>query len=309
MKICIITINYNGSRSTLNLLKSLQEQTDPAQSNSADHQQKGQALSGAGKDFQTIVIDNASEEADFNTLKQGIGQAILISNDKNLGFSGGNNVGIKKALEMGANWVVLLNNDTSVERGFISSLRSKLSKLEGIVGLPLVEGDYTAYYGKIRWLRPTLKHSHHLVYASSLKRNTNYYAIGGGMAIHRDVFDRIGLLDEKYFLYFEDADFNMRASKAGITTSFIDEPKARHQVSETTKKLGSPLLLRYHYRNSFYFNLKNGPWHVKLLVGLWSFWIMKKQLFKIMFMYRRKESLEILHGVFDFYRHHMGRIV
>jgi GT2 family glycosyltransferase len=292
MKISIITINFNGAKTTVGLLKSLEKQTD--------------------QNFQIIVIDNASEEEDFNGLRDYIekdfSRVELIKNKQNLGFSGGNNVGIKRALEIGTEWVDLLNNDTSVETGFITSLGAKLSKLEAIVGLPLVEGDHTAYYGEIKWLKPTLKHSYSPLYADNLKRNTNNYAIGGGMAIHKDVFSRIGFLDEKYFLYFEDADFNMRASKAGITTNFIDEPKAQHQVSETTKKLGSSLLLRYHYRNSLYFNSLHGPWHIKLLVWPWSFWVIKKQLWKIMFMYKQSESLAILSGVFDFYRNKMGRI-
>jgi GT2 family glycosyltransferase len=292
VRLSIITINYNGSESTSKLLASLSEQTDP--------------------DFKTIVIDSASGEGDFYDLQNSVSKLQfnieLVRNEKNLGFSGGNNVGIKKALQEGAEWVLLLNNDAWVEKGFIAGLKLKLSKSGGIVGLPLIEGDYTAYYGKIRWLKSTLKHRYHPLYAATLRKNANYYAIGGGMAIHKNVFEKIGFLDEKYFLYFEDADFCIRASRAGINISFIDEPKARHQVSGTTKKLGSPLLLRYHYRNSLYFNFKNGPWYIVIAVWPWSFWVMKKQLLKIMFMIKRKESSAILKGVFDFYRNHMGKI-
>ncbi len=260
------------------------------------------------KDFQTIVVDNASEEADFNKLKEVGWGVILIRNDKNLGFSGGNNTGIKKALENGSNWVLLLNNDTLVDSGFIRSLKAKLSQSEGIVGLPLSEGDHTAYCGKVSWLKPTLKHIYNPIYAENLTRSSQHYAIGGGAAIHRDVFDKIGLMDEKYFLYFEDADLSVRAQKAGISLTFLEEPKAHHQVSSTTKKLGSSLLLRYHYRNSLYFNFKNGPGHIKFFVWPWSVWIIIKQLLKIMMMYKQNESLAILKGVFDFYLNKMGKI-
>ena len=296
MRLSIITINYNSSERTIKLLKSLVEQTD--------------------QDFQTIVVDNASEEADFNNLKQEITKGIfakmpfVIRNQDNLGFSGGNNVGIRKAIDPSAggdsDWVLLLNNDTSVEGGFTASLRAKLSQLSGIVGVPLNEGDYTAYCGKIEWLKPTLKHSYLLL--NDRHRKTVIYAIGGAVAIHKDVFSKVGFLDEKYFLYFEDADYSIRARKAGVPISITQDVMIHHNVSSTTKKLGSSLLLRYHYRNALYFNLKNGPWYIKLLVWPWSFWTMKKQLLKIMLMYKQEESLAVLKGVFDFYRNKMGKI-
>lgn len=291
MNISIITINFNGSQSTIGLIKSLAGQTD--------------------KDFETILIDNASEEADFSALSgsaSGGNNIFLIKNEKNSGFSGGNNIGIKKALQDGADWVVLLNNDTWVESGFIASLKAKLSQSEGVVGIPLNEGDYTAYCGKLEWLKPTLRHIHNPLYSEVLVRNSSYYAIGGAVAIHKDVFRKIGYLDEKYFLYFEDADISLRAKKAGFNLVFLEEPKVHHQVSSTTKKLGSPLLLRYHYRNSLYFNFKNGPGHIKFFVWPWSVWIITKQLLKIMLMRRQNESLAILMGVFDFYFNKMGKI-
>ena len=134
------------------------------------------------------------------------------------------------------------------------------------------------------------------------------YAIGGGVAIHRDVFEKIGFWDEKYFLYFEDADFSLRAQKAGIPVTIAPDVMIYHNSSSSTKKLGSPLLLRYHYRNALYFNLKNGSWYIKMAVWFWSFWIVKRQILKIICRYKTEESHAILNGVFDFYHHRMGKI-
>lgn len=288
MKLVIVTINYNGSESTIKLLKSLGSQTD--------------------KDFEIIVVDNASEEANFDMLKNycatpSVAQLKLIRNDQNLGFSGGNNVGIKEALKISAEWVLLLNNDTWVEVGFTASLKAKLNDLKGVVGVPLVEGANTAYCGKIEWLKSTLPHSYYVEHSVS-----NIYTIGGGMAIHRDVFKKIGFLDEKYFLYFEDVDFSVRARKSEIPISIARGFMIYHKASSTTKKLGAPLLLRYHYRNALYFNLKNGPWYIKLLVWPWSWLIIIKQILKIMIYHNREESEAILKGVFDFYFNKMGKI-
>src|SRR3989344_336757 len=323
MKISIVTLNYNGSKETLELLKTLKDQTHSASSGQAD------------KDFEIIIIDNASEEADFTNLQTGIDQLIhsfplttsqvvypqvkVIKNTDNLGFSGGNNVGIRVAIgwnndsdpvkspqrgDNGASWVVLLNNDTWVENDFIERLRTILKVKKSIVAVPLIEGDRTAYYGQIQWLKPTLIHitTSQVVYPQ-------VYAIGGAMAIHKDVFEKIGLLDEKYFLYFEDADFCIRARCVNIPLTIAENIIIYHNPSSTTKKLGSPFLLRYHYRNALYFNWKNGPWYIKLLVWPWSWIVILKQIFKVMTHHNREWSVAILKGVFEFYKNKMGRIV
>lgn len=307
----IISINYNGSENTMRLLRSLESQTD--------------------MEFKVIVVDNASKETDFNNLKKNIGNAELVRSNNNLGFSGGNNVGIKKALKDGANWVILLNNDTWVEKDFIARLRAILDQKQGIVGIPMIEGGgaapstplRTSYCGKIEWLKPTLSH----IYAEeNYKQNSNsksqtsnqpashkllatsYYVIGGAIAIHKNVFEKIGFLDANYFLYFEDADYTIRARRAGIPITIAPDVMIYHSVSSSAKKLGSPFLLRYHYRNTLYFNWKNGPWYVKFAVWPWSWWIVTKQALKVMIYHNREQSLAILSGVLDFYRHRMGQI-
>jgi|SRR3989344_419968 len=292
MRLAIITINYNGSESTIRLLKSLDEQSD--------------------KDLDVIIIDNASEKSDFDNLRQAINMGtlqskvpMLIRNEQNLGFSGGNNVGIRQALNNGADWVLLLNNDTSVDKDFVERLKVILSSKTGILGVSLDEEEHMAYCGKVLWLKPQGYHIHDRSRAESEK---DKYIIGGAMAIHKDVFKKVGLLDERYFLYFEDADFSLRVLRAGFPLSFTDDITVHHQVSSTTKKLGNPLLLRYHYRNALYFNWHNGPWYIKLLVWPWSFWIIGKQFLKILFLIHQEESRQIMIGVLDFWFSRMGKI-
>src|SRR3990167_106213 len=292
MRLTIITINHNRSENTIKLLESLKNQTE--------------------KDFEVIVIDNNSDNVgklmDYETPETNI---IYIKNDRNLGYSGGNNAGIKKALENGADWVLLLNNDTWVESSFIERLRAVLDSSagsgqrgkEGIIGLALDEGSRTSFAGLIQWLKPTLIHITTFKVVSP-----RAYAIGGAMLIHKNVFDKTGFLDENYFLYFEDADFCQRARKARIPVSFLSEIKISHSVSASTKKLGSPMLLRYHYRNALYFNFKNGPWYIKLLVWPWSWIIVFKQIVKIVIKTNVEQSQSILVGVIDFYAGRMGKL-
>ena len=292
MNISIITVNYNSSGNTIKLLESLKNQTD--------------------KDFNVFVVDNNSEDVkklmEYRTDETNI---VFVNNDKNLGFSGGNNVGIKKALGDGADWILLLNNDTWVENDFIHRLKANLEGKGGIMGLAINEGNpnashgqgRTVYAGKIQWLKPTLIHT-----PTSQVGYPQVYAIGGAMAIRKKVFEKIGFLDEKYFLYFEDADYSVRARKAGVPVEFAPEIRVYHSVSASTKKLGSPMLLRYHYRNALYFNFKNGPWYIKLLVWPWSWFVAVKQILKLAAGRNIEESKAILAGVVDFYKNNYGKL-
>ncbi len=301
MRLSIITISYNSSENTIKLLESLKNQT-PSTS-------LGQA------DFEVIVVDNNSDDVgklmNYQTTETNI---IYIKNRENTGFSSGCNKGIEEALKRGSEWVILLNNDTWVEPGFIALLGPILASETGIIGLPIDEGRETISHGGVlRWLRPTLSYGHGMINSDNQVGSgdndaQNRYAIGGGMGIHDSVFKKIGYFDERYFLYFEDADFSLRAKMAGIIFSFPDKPIIHHSVSASTKKLGSPLLLRYHYRNALYFNFKNGPWYIKLLVKPWSWFVAGKQIFKIAVGRNREESKAIFAGIIDFYRNRMGKI-
>lgn len=308
MLITIVTINYNSSDNTIKLLESLARQTD--------------------KSFDVVVVENGSNDEekrkllDYKTTETNL---IFIKNDKNLGYSGGNNVGIKKALDppagggsdpdqIGASWILLLNNDTWVESDFVERIKANLDPSAGsgqggkggIIGLALDEGDRVAYAGQVEWLKPTLKHTYDL---QPTTNDGRFYAIGGAVLIHKSVFDKIGLLDENYFLYFEDADFSLRAREAGISVSFLPDIQVHHSASSSTKKLGSPMLLRYHYRNALYFNLRHAPNRIKILLPFWSFLVAIKQLAKIVVGDNREASKAITRGILDFHLDKMGKII
>lgn len=277
MKIGIVTINYNSSAETRSLLQSLESQSDT--------------------DFSVCVVDNASAVSD----QKHLGDYILNSSlrievtysQRNTGYSGGNNIGISSLLREGADWIVLLNNDTTVDADFIACLRTALPNESAILGLPLDEGDRVVSMGIVEWLRPTLKH----LPTRALGRLA--YAIGAALVIHRDVIASIGLLDESYFLYFEDADFSMRARDRGVPVLFPDGPLVHHGVSKSTRKLGSPALLRYHYRNMIRFTRQHAPAWARISLPVWMVATALRQLLKIALRISPARSLAILRGIFD----------
>jgi len=116
VNLTIVTINYNSSENTIKLLESLKNQSD--------------------KSFDILVIDNNSEAGQKSILKNYRTEEtniVFIENNENFGYSGGNNIGIRKAVENGATWILLLNNDTWVENDFIARLKANLEGKEGKV--------------------------------------------------------------------------------------------------------------------------------------------------------------------------------
>lgn len=289
----IITVNFNCADETLGLLRSLERQ---------DNTQ-----------FSVIVVDNDSRPEDRTKLGAYAANSRLtldiIYSDTNRGFSGGNNLAIRKALAQNVPWMLLLNPDTIAPVDLVGRLHQLIDDEPAIWGLPLAEPNRIAYAGFVQWLKPTLRHLSHWPLAYSLLQKHRLYAIGAALLVHREVFERIGLLDERYFLYFEDADFSMRAHAVGIPVKFAREPLIRHGVSKSTHTLGSPLLLRYHARNSLLFNRTHGPAWVRIALPFTVVYGIIRQSLKVLCMpSRRAQSRAILDGIIDFYAHRFGNI-
>lgn len=296
-KISIIILQYNNSRDTIRCLNSVKEL--------------------GYSNYEVIIVDNASSVNHVDTIRD------LLKNlspktyhlkpiTSNSGYSGGNNIGIKQALENGADYVFILNPDTTIEKNILTKLveTTESDPKIGILGPTINENGKTVYGGQIQWLKPELVHSiNPPLNTKYLILNTKKYIPGAAILIKRRVIEKIGLLDERYFLYFEDADYCERAKRVGYKLAIVPEALVYHKPPSSTFSLGTPLLLRYHYRNAHLFNWKNGPVWVKLVLPFWSFFIIIKQLLKIAFAPSKREiSRAILVGVVDFYKGRFGHI-
>lgn len=281
-----IILQYNNADDTIELLQSIKN----------------------GGTLNLVIVDNGSDKANLQKIRDYTKNhdLKLLESPTNLGYAEGNNLGIKYALNNGADYILLLNNDTLVKDVDLFTKLTKFAESDEKIGIvcPVIkEPDKIVYGGKISWLKPRLNH----IYSQATIKS-NFYTPGACMLIKRKLIDEIGFLPNEYFLYFEDAAYCLKATKIGYKCEI--EPKAEiyHQVSKSTSKLGNPLLLRYHYRNALYFNKKLGPWWAKTLVYPWSFYILGKQLLKISIGKNREISKEILAGVSDFYKNKMGKI-
>lgn len=210
---------------------------------------------------QVIVVDNGSTDGSAQTLRQQLGPALrLIESNQNLGFAGGNNLGIQYALSQGAEWVLLLNNDTYVATTFLAELENaiKRDKRLAIIGPMILYhnlSDRVWYLGDR--LIPGL-----LISLSLYREHTERgqfpslvpvdFISGCGMLIRRDVFETIGFFDASLFMYGEDVDFCWRARMAGFRLAATTRAKMWHKVSASANR-DQPLTRYLRIRNQIRF--------------------------------------------------------
>lgn len=224
-KIYIILLKFNGEKEIKRCLESLQ-------------------LIKLPKKWQVkvLVVENSSyikykiSNIKYKNYKLKIK---VIKNKKNLGFAGGMNVGTREALKDKAQAVLLLNQDTQVEKNFLPPLLENSADIVAPVIKFRRQGKWVYDYGgKVDW---GLGKTKHIEKWQMTKTPTGDkwqidYVSGCAMLIRRPVLEKIGLLDERYFLYFEDADFCLRARRAGFKIAVEPKSVVIHHLKEGKKK-------------------------------------------------------------------------
>lgn len=292
--IYIIILNWNGLNDTFECLKSLRQVTYP--------------------NFEVIVVDNDSTGNDVEVLKEKYGSFVFkfIINESNLGFSGGNNVGIKYAMENGSDYILLLNNDTIVEPDFLSIMIDNSDKNENVgILTPMItyfndKDKIWSAGGNISRLKASGFTFGHNKNAADYRFNkTCTFGSGCCMLIKREVIEEVGLLDENYFLYLEDTDYCQRTADAGYKLFYVGESRIYHKVFSTTGRSNDLLPLYYSIRNRLYFARKN----FSRTYILSFFYLLLVFLFKSIIVNKLdKNMLKIVYLSFkDFLRNRMGK--
>jgi len=194
--------------------------------------------------YRLLVVDNASTDGTPATIAARFPEAEVIVNAANLGFAGGNNVGLRRALEAGADYVLLLNNDTLVAPDMLDELvaAALADSQAGLLSPKMYYADQPdrLWYAGARQQPLTLAAVHtHRGEKDTVGPTTRQavdYIFGGAMLIRRAVLEEVGLFDPGYFMYYEDLDFCLRVRAAGYRLLYVPRARLWHRVAASTQE-------------------------------------------------------------------------
>lgn len=253
--VSIVTVNYNGVKVTSEFLNSIQQITYSS--------------------IEVIVVDNASAE-NPDVLKERYPWITLIKSPVNTGFAGGNNIGFRAAK---GKYFLMLNNDTEVAPGFLEPLVKKMEEHAniGVVSSKVIffNSDNILQYAGAGSIHPITGRGGFI--GTNEKDFFQYqsaetgHAHGAAMMVKREVIEKIGLMAELYFLYYEELDFCERIKNAGYSIWYIAESVVFHKESMTVGR-ENPLKVYYMTRNRMLFLRRNKrPFKVALFVLYFTF--------------------------------------
>ena len=241
MKIAVILVNYNGRQYNTACIESLLHQQD---------------FSG---EMRIIIVDNASGDDSMDILQKRYGdderiETVLL--DDNYGFSRANNAGISRAQTWGADHYLLLNNDTEAEEDMLSQLAACAARHPGCMIAPKI------YYSDCRdvlWaaggaVSPLIRKVRHIGLDRKDEGQFDVecqigFATGCCLWIPKAVVERAGVLDERFFLYYEDTEYSFRLGKLGIGIWYCPQARLYHKVGASSRGADSPLCAYYITRN------------------------------------------------------------
>lgn len=255
-KIGIVTVTYNSEPVLDDFFESLSAQSF--------------------KDIVLYVIDNNSTDGTVNKCKALIKQFVfnceLIELHQNTGVANGNNIGIKEAMRDGCEYVLLANNDIVIAHDSISNLLNGIERTSSDMAASKIYyyGSDLLWYagGTFKWPQMATLH-----YGDGDKDALKYnmegptgYAPTCFMLIKTSVFDIVGLMDKRYFVYYDDSDFVYRATyKHNCKLLYVPSSIIYHKVSFCTGSDQSDFSIKYLSRNHIYFGLKNSNFFGRVL--------------------------------------------
>ncbi len=233
----------------------------------------------------TVVVDNGSTPENIARLRTSEQGAELVRNEQNLGFAEGCNVGVRYALEHGADYVLLINNDTTIAEDMISRLMAvaQANPQLGVIG-PLIfyaSAPEQVWFGGQRFWRQLYMVRRDFDPRKERQPVVDVDFISGcGLLAPRAVWEQVGLLSRDYFMYYEDLDFCVRVKRHGYRLACVPAAKMWHAVSASSGGSESPAKQRMQIKSSliFYNRHTRGLWwlvNIALRFGYAGFNLLK----------------------------------
>lgn len=262
--VAIIVVNWNGKDDTSVCLRSLEKMD-----------KKGHVLT-------TIVVDNGSTDDSVAVIKKKHPWVTIIETGKNLGFTGGNNIGISHALRFRPHYMWLLNNDTIVHKNALFLTEAFEDADVGIAGSKIYFAAGHEYHkdryslserGKVLWYAggivdwDNMYASHRGVdqvdHGQYDVTHETPFVTGCSMMFSLRLCQRIGVLDDRYYLYLEDLDYCLRARRAGFKVLYYPKSVLWHVNAGSSGGAGNPLHEYYLTRNRLLIGLRFAPTRTK----------------------------------------------
>jgi len=226
-ELVVILVNYNGLSDTIECIRSIKQSSVKSK---------------------IVVVDNASKQNESLAINELFPDVQTFRSEQNLGFAGGNNVGIKWALENKFKYIALLNNDTIIERNMFEKLLQHAAR-------DCAVAPFMYYYsspqkiwfggGEVNKIKGNPEHF-------DKEKDGCFrcsFLTGCCFLMHRDIWESIGLLDELYFMYHEDTDYSIRLIQNGISLMVVPEAKLYHKVGKSSGDRQSAFSIYYNTRN------------------------------------------------------------
>ena len=230
--------------------------------------------------FRIVLVDNGSSDDSVALIRQAYPDVILIETGENLGYSAGNNVGIRYAIDHEADYVFLLNNDTVVDKYMLSRMvaAGEAGSSIGMVGPTIYYFDppdmLWSAVNSIDWARgQIIRHGLNEVWPQATDDAPPQrvdYVDSCAILVKREVIEQIGVLDEAFFINFDDADWNMRARQTGFEITYVPAARVWHKVSAAMGQ-ASPATTYYMTRNSLLFFWKHNRGMTRFKATLYVF--------------------------------------
>jgi GT2 family glycosyltransferase len=283
--ISIIVLNWNGKKVLKGCLDSIRAQKF--------------------KNSEVIVVDNASTDGSQEMIKKKYAFVKLIKNKENRGYAGGNNIGIKKAK---GEYILILNNDTVLDKNFLKELWSNRKKAD-ILGVKNFYFDKKniiwAIGSKVNKFTNRAKLvANNIPDSKKINKIKVEYLVGSAMLINKKVINKVGFLDESFFAYYEETEWQTRAKNKGFTISWIPSAKLWHKVAYSTGGGRSPLSAYYLVRNRGYY-IKKWSKYKFIAYPFWIFEITTRIIYGL--IKNRKYAKASLRGMIDFFNGVKGK--
>lgn len=297
MKLAVILVNYNGKKYNMSCIESI--------------------LAGAGaEDVKIIVVDNASQDDSMRLLEDryaGDERLELLGLDDNYGFSRANNEGIGRAKSWGADCVMLLNNDTEIEPDMLRRLRECGERHSDSMIVPKIyySDDRTRIWSAGGSVSPVIRKVRHIGLNETDEGQYDTereiaFATGCCLWIPMKVIEKAGMLDERFFLYYEDTEYSFRLRRLGISIYYCPKAVMYHKVGASTKGADSPLCAYYIARNWLLCNRMHLGWRYPLFV---AYYALNRTVCCALWLLQGKRELvrATLRGISDYRNGRLGR--